>query len=83
MAASIVQATQILLELEYAERKMALAGPGAEQFDKFEPEYRQTDSIQNEIIRETMTKAQGLKAIEFLITQVDVFYNLYCIMSFK
>ena len=60
----------MLAGLEYLEAKTGLASVAAQKLDHYNAEYLQIDSLHNQIIRGTKTKAMALGMLDYLI-EVD------------
>ena len=57
---SINKAREMVAGLEYLEAKANLASAAARKLDQWSGEYSQADSLHNQVVRETMTKAAAL-----------------------
>ena len=58
----------LLSGIEYLEAKTELAHIAARKFDTYNPEYIQADTLQNQIIRGTLTEAAALESLNKTIT---------------
>ena len=74
---SINRATMMLAALEYLEAKTGLALLAAQKFDHYNAEYLQVDSLHNQIIRGTKTKAMALGMVDYLIQENDETFILF------
>ena len=74
---SISRATMMLAALEYLEAKTGLALLAAQKFDHYNAEYLQVDSLHNQIIRGTKTKAMALGMVDYLIQENDETFILF------
>ena len=67
----------MLAALEYLEAKTGLALLAAQKFDHYNAEYLQVDSLHNQIIRGTKTKAIALGMVDYLIQENDETFILF------
>ena len=66
---SITKASEMLVELEYLETKTSLALIAAQRLDQYNGEYLKVDSLHNQIVRGTKTKAIALGMLDYLINE--------------
>ena len=68
----------MLVGLEYLETKTSLALIAAQKLDQYNGEYLQIDSLHNQIVRRTKTKAIALGMLDYLISENDQTFMLFC-----
>ena len=73
-------AMYLLSGIKYLEAKTELAHIAARKFDTYNPEYIQAETLQNQIIRGTLTKAAALENLNKTIAANDA---LICWNSFQ
>ena len=67
----------MLAGLEYLETKTNLALIAAQKLDPYNGEYLQLDSLHNQIVRGTKTKATALGILDYLIGENDQTFMLF------
>ena len=67
----------MLVRLEYLETKTSLALIAAQKPDQYNGEYLQIDSLHNQIVRGTKTKAIALGMLDYLIHENDQTFMLF------
>ena len=83
---SINKAKEMVAGLEYLEAKASLASAAARKLDQWCGEYSQADSLHNQVVRGTMTKAAALSMLDYLIAENEHtfrFFYAHFYMYFK
>ena len=74
---SINKAREMVAGLEYLEAKANLASAAARKLDQWSGEYSQADSLHNQVVRGTMTKASALNLLDYLIAENEQTFWLF------
>ena len=85
MSLSINKAKEMVAGLEYLEAKASLASAAARKLDQWSGEYLQADSLHNQVVRGTMTKAAALSMLDYLIVENEQtfwLFRLYYLIHF-
>ena len=74
---SINKAREMVAGSEYLEAKANLASAATRKLDQWSGEYSQADSLHNQVVRGTMTKAAALNLLEYLIAENEQTFWLF------
>ena len=77
MSLSIDKAKEMVAGLEYLEAQASLASAAARKLYQWSGEYFQADSLHNQVVRGTVTKAVALNMLDYLIVENEQTFWLF------